>query len=79
VPEVWRVKLKVGDKLTVRVDGIEKNLNGELRWIASSPSFTPYYALNAEDRSRLVYVAEISLLDNQDLPAGIPAQVLLSQ
>lgn len=79
VPEGWRVKLKVGDKLTLRVDGIDKDLKGELRWIASSPSFTPYYALNAEDRSRLVYVAEVSLIDAEDLPAGIPAQVLLSQ
>lgn len=79
VPERWRVKLKIGDKLAVKVDGIEKDLSGELRWIATAPSFTPYYALNAEDRSRLVYVAEVSLIDAQDLPAGIPAQVLLAQ
>ena len=79
VPEMWRVKLKVGDKLTVRVDGINKDLSGELRWIASTPSFTPYYALNAQDRSRLVYVAEVSLIDAEELPAGIPAQVFLNQ
>ncbi len=77
VPEAWRIKLKVGDKLTVRVDGLDKELNGTLRWIDSSPSFTPYYALNAEDRSRLVYVAEVDLLDNPELPSGIPAQVIL--
>ena len=78
VPEAWRVNLKVGDKLTVRVDGIDKDLQGELRWISSSPSFTPYYALNADDRSRLVYVAEVSLIDTKDMPAGIPTQVLLN-
>ncbi len=77
VPEAWRIKLKVGDKLTVRVDGLDKDLKGTLRWIDSSPSFTPYYALNAEDRSRLVYVAEVDLLDNPELPSGIPAQVIL--
>ena len=77
VPEEWRVKLKVSDKLTVRVDGLDEDLNGTLRWIDSSPSFTPYYALNAEDRSRLVYVAEVDLLDNPELPSGIPAQVIL--
>ena len=77
VPEGWRVKLKVGAQLTVRVDGLDKDLNGRLRWIDSSPSFTPYYALNAEDRSRLVYVAEVDLLDNPELPSGIPAQVIL--
>lgn len=77
VPEPYRVKLKVGDKFTVRVDGIDENLTGKLRWIDSSPSFTPYYALNSEDRSRLVYLAEIKLIDAPDLPAGIPVQVLL--
>lgn len=77
VPEAWRVKLKVGDELTVRVDGLDKDLTGRLRWIDSSPSFTPYYALNAEDRSRLVYLAEVDLLDNPGLPSGIPTQVIL--
>jgi len=77
VPEIWRVKLKVGDKLMVKVDGLDQDVSGRLRWIDSSPSFTPYYALNADDRSRLVYVAEVELLDNSDLPAGIPAQVVL--
>lgn len=77
VPEAWRVKLKVGDELTVRVDGLDKDLTGRLRWIDSSPSFTPYYALNAEDRSRLVYLAEVDLLDNPELPSGIPTQVIL--
>jgi HlyD family secretion protein len=78
VPEAWRVNLKVGDKLSLRVDGIDKDLKGELRWISSTPSFTPYYALNADDRSRLVFLAEISLIDGQDLPAGIPTQVYLN-
>ena len=79
VPEPYRVKLKVGDKFTVRVDGIDENLTGQLRWIDSSPSFTPYYALNSEDRSRLVYLAEVKLLDAPNLPAGIPVQVLLDE
>ena len=78
VPEPYRVKLKVGDKFTVRVDGIKKNLTGQLRWIDSSASFTPYYALNSGDRARLVYLAEVQLLDAPDLPAGIPVQVLLN-
>ncbi|MGV6852997.1 MAG: HlyD family secretion protein [bacterium] len=77
VPETWRVKLKVGDALMVRVDGIESALSGHLRWIDTAPSFTPYYALNAEDRSRLVYLAEIELDDGQNLPSGVPAQLIL--
>lgn len=78
VPEPWRTRLAVGDRRWVSVDGIEKPLRGTLRWIATDPAFTPYYALNAGDRARLVYLAEFDLEDGQQLPTGVPAQVLLS-
>ncbi|HFB65091.1 MAG TPA: HlyD family efflux transporter periplasmic adaptor subunit [Aeromonadales bacterium] len=77
VPEPFRVKLKLGDKLKVKVDGLDKTFDGRLRWISSSPSFTPYFALNEADRSRLVYVAEVEISAGEALPTGIPAQVLL--
>jgi len=78
VPEPYRVKLKVGDSLIVHIDGLEKSLVGNLRWIASEPAFTPYYALNQEERARLMYLAEIQLPDSEaHLPNGIPAQVEL--
>ncbi|MGR2767439.1 HlyD family secretion protein [Photobacterium ganghwense] len=76
VPEPYRVKLTVGDSLTVHVDGVSDPFSGTLRWIATEPAFTPYYALNEQDRSRLVYLAEIDLPDSaRSLPAGVPAQV----
>ena len=78
VPEPWRTRLMVGDRRRVTVDGIEQPLWGTLRWIATDPAFTPYYALNAGDRARLVYLAEFDLEDGQQLPTGVPAQVLLS-
>ncbi|MCP5165409.1 MAG: HlyD family efflux transporter periplasmic adaptor subunit [Pseudomonadales bacterium] len=77
VPEPWRTRLHVGDRRPVMVDGIAEPLTGELRWIATDPAFTPYFALNAEDRARLVYLAEFMLEDGEDLPTGVPAQVLL--
>lgn len=78
VPEHYRVKMKVGNKLLVRIDGIEAPLTGTLTWIATEPAFTPYYALNQEDRARLMYLAEVQLADSQfDLPNGVPAQVEL--
>ena len=78
VPEPYRVKLKVGDKLVVRVDGLGEPLTGSLRWISSEPAFTPYYALNQEERSRLMFLAEVQLPDSQaHLPNGVPAQVEL--
>lgn len=76
VPEPYRVKLNVGDNLVVHVDGIDKAIEGRLRWISSEPAFTPYYALNQQERSRLMFLAEVQLPESESrLPNGIPAQV----
>lgn len=79
VPEPWRARLQVGDVYPVRVDGVDGTIAGRLRWIATEPAFTPYYALNASDRARLVYMAEFDLEEGSDLPTGVPAQVLLGE
>ena len=72
--------INVGTSLVVHVDGIETTYTGTVRWIALEPAFTPYYTLTSSERSRLVYLAEITLsTDARDLPAGIPAQVELPQ
>ncbi|MFV2059520.1 MAG: HlyD family secretion protein [Gammaproteobacteria bacterium] len=78
VPEPYRAKVKIGDSLVIHIDGIKRSLTGKLRWIATEPAFTPYYALNQEERSRLMYLAEVQLPDSEsNLPNGIPAQVEL--
>ncbi len=76
VPEPHRVNLKPGDTLEVNVDGLDAPLDGVVRWISDDASFTPYYGLNQDDRTRLVYLAEIDLPSaSPDLPAGVPVQV----
>ncbi len=78
VPEPYRVKINMGDRLKVRVDGLEQTFDGHVRWIGSDPAFTPYYALNASDRARLMYLAEVELPDSAaNLPNGVPVQVEL--
>jgi HlyD family secretion protein len=78
VPEPYRVKLALNDILVVRVDGLDKTIKGTLRWISTEPAFTPYYALNQEERARLMYLAEVQLPDDYaSLPSGVPAQVEL--
>jgi HlyD family secretion protein len=80
IPEPWRLQINIGSSLPVYIDGREQPLQGEVRWIASEPAFTPYYALNREERSRLMYLAEIQLPSSAaDLPAGLPAQAGLPQ
>jgi len=76
VPEPYRAKIRTGDKLTVHVDGLAAPVTGQVRWISSEPAFTPYYALNQEERARLMFLAEVQLPDSQaSLPGGLPAQV----
>jgi HlyD family secretion protein len=76
VSEPYRVKINKGDTLKVHVDGLDRTFDGTVRWISSEPAFTPYYALNASDRARLMYLAQVALPDSAaKLPNGVPAQV----
>lgn len=76
VPETHRASFTLGQIVQVHVDGIETTYQGTVRWIASEPSFTPYYALTEKERSRLMYLAEVDLPESaMPLPSGLPAQV----
>lgn len=78
VPADEKARLRVGQRLMVRVEGQGEPYQGTLRKIRSEPSFTPYYGLNQKDRSRLMYLTEVQLDDAAAaLPTGIPAQVIL--
>ena len=68
-----RARMQVGDTVNIRLDGVDAAYTGTLRWISSDPAFTPYYALNQEQRSRLVYLAEIEMPPEA---ADLPPEVL---
>ncbi len=76
VPADYRVNFVQGAQYMVHVDGVSESFQGTVRWVATEPSFTPYYALTDKERSRLMYLAEVELPDSAaQLPSGIPAQV----
>ena len=76
VPEPLRAGVRVGAAARVFVADRKDAVSGRVRVIRSEPSFTPYYALNGDDVSRLSYVAEIELgKDAASLPAGLPVRV----
>ena len=80
VPSDYRVDFVPGKIVSVFVDGVEQPYQGTVRWVASEPSFTPYYALTEEERSRLMYLAEVDLEQSAaPLPSGLPAQVGLGE
>jgi len=75
VPEPQRANVHIGGAVQVFVDGRKAAYGGRVRAIRSEPSFTPYYALNGDDVSRLSYLAEIALgTDAVTLPAGLPVR-----
>jgi HlyD family secretion protein len=78
IPEPSRAKIGVGDKLSVHIDGVAQPITGQVRWLSMQAAFTPYYALNQEERSHLMYLAEVQLPDSAAaLPNGVPVQVVL--
>ena len=64
VPEPIRAQVKIGTPATLRIDGIERTFKGQVRFIASEAEFTPYYSLTAADRSRLSFLAEVVIDEN---------------
>jgi len=80
VPEPIRAKVKIGTPATLRIDGIDRDFRGQVRFIASEAEFTPYYSLTAADRSRLSFLAEVVFDDTDDvsLPSGVPVDVTLA-
>ncbi len=80
VPEPLRAAYRPGAKVSLRVDGVEAPLEGRVRFVSAQASFTPYYSMTQRDRTRLSYLAEITVADPRaaDLPAGVPVQVTLA-
>ena len=74
VPASRRAQLTIGAQCSVHVEGIARLYPATLRSLRSEPAFTPYYALNGDDASRLAYRAELLLSGDAaaQLPAGLP-------
>lgn len=77
VPETVRARIVPGMNATVSVDGWPEPVQGRVRTVSSDAVFTPYFALTERDRSRLAYVAEVTLLgdDVDRIPTGLPVEV----
>lgn len=80
IPEPLRAGVRIGTPATVRVDGIDREFRGRVRYLSSEAAFTPYYSLTQRERRRLAFLAEVELTDPEatSLPVGIPAQVRIT-
>lgn len=80
VPASYRAKLVLGQVVKLQIDGVAKPIDGTIRWLSNDAAFTPYYALNQFDRSRLMYLTEVSLPNSQaHLPNGLAVELLLGE
>jgi HlyD family secretion protein len=81
VPQPMRARVKAGTAAQVHVDGFDQPFAGEVRYISAEAAFTPYYALTQKDRSRLSYLAEVTLTGPEaaGLPTGIAVEVSFPQ
>ena len=77
VPEPIRARIVPGLEAVIRVDGVEQDLAGTVRFVSSDAAFTPYFALTQRDRSRLSFLAEVTVNDAVavELPTGLPVEV----
>ncbi len=76
VSEPLRAQLSPGSSAEIWLDGSDAPMAGSLRWISAEAAFTPYFALNQHDRSRLSYLAEVDVDgENHSLPIGVPVEV----
>jgi HlyD family secretion protein len=79
ISEKLLTHVKHGQKVTVSVDGLERELQGEIIWVSPKAEFTPKTIMTPETRTSLVYAVKIAV-ENQDglLKDGMPVVVKLS-
>jgi len=80
VPEPLKAAYTAGTRVRLRADGVPGTFDGTVRYVSEQASFTPYYSLTQKDRSRLAFLAEVTVDDPKAaaLPSGLPVQVTLA-
>lgn len=77
VPEAIKANFVKGQKIEVKVEGRDETYEGQMRYLGSDASFTPFFALTEHDRGKFTYLAEIDLVgeEAETLPTGLPVEV----
>lgn len=81
VSETQLPKIKIGQKVTVKIDaGTEmKNYTGTISWISSSAEFTPKIIQTKEERVNLVYAVKVKVKNDGSLKIGMPAEMWINK
>ena len=80
VSETQLSSIKIGQEVTVKIDGNEvmKNYTGIISWIASEAEFTPKIIQTKEERVNLVYAVKIDVINDGSLKIGMPAEMWIN-
>ncbi|MCI2228589.1 HlyD family efflux transporter periplasmic adaptor subunit [Polaribacter sp. MSW13] len=81
ISETQLSKIKIGEKVTVKIDASEemKSFEGIVSWIASEAEFTPKIIQTKEERVALVYAVKVNVKNDGSLKIGMPAEMWLTQ
>lgn len=73
--------LKLGQKVTVKIDGDEqlKAFSGRVSWISAEAEFTPKVIQTREERVDMVYAFKVRVPNNGALKIGMPAEVYFNE
>lgn len=78
VPEKELPNVKQGQKVKIRVDGMNEEMSGWVSWVSPKAEFTPKTILTPETRTSLVYAVKVTVPNpKRVLKHGMPVEVVL--
>jgi HlyD family secretion protein len=78
ISETMLPKVKHGQIVDIRVDGLDEELSGKIIWVSPKAEFTPKTILTPETRTSLVYAVKVAVKnENGILKDGMPVVVKL--
>lgn len=77
IPEKRLPEVKHGQEVKIRVDGLDEELPGRIRWVSPKAEFTPKTILTPDTRTALVYAVKITVPNpKRVLKHGMPVEVI---
>lgn len=77
IPEPMLPNVKTGQVVTVHADGLDRELDGRVRWVSDKAEFTPKTVLTPETRASLVYSVTVVVPNPERiLKHGMPVEVV---
>ena len=78
VPETWLAQIQLGQKVSLRADGTDRQFEGVVEQINRRAEFTPRNVQTVEDRVRQVFGVKIRLPSDTILKPGMSVDVRLT-